>query len=53
MNTTKSHQSPMRILIARCFSAVEDIVYIILGLLLAGVAFTLLWTGTVEILAKR
>jgi uncharacterized membrane protein (DUF373 family) len=48
MNTIKSHQSPVRILIARCFTAVEDVVYIILGLLLAAIAFTLLVTATIE-----
>jgi uncharacterized membrane protein (DUF373 family) len=50
MNMVKSPQSAGRIWIARGFTAVEDIVYICLGLLLAGIAFTLLVIGVIDFL---
>ena len=37
--------SPTRLLIARAFTIVEDVVYIVLGVLLAGTALALLATG--------
>jgi uncharacterized membrane protein (DUF373 family) len=37
--------SPSRLLIARAFTIVEDVVYIVLGVLLAGTALALLVTG--------
>ena len=44
---TLGHQpaSPTRLLIARAFTIVEDVVYIVLGVLLAGTALALLVTG--------
>jgi uncharacterized membrane protein (DUF373 family) len=48
MTPTKSPQSAIRTWIARAFTAVEDVVYICLGLLLAGSAFILLWTGVTD-----
>jgi hypothetical protein len=48
MSTPDSPQHPARVWITRAFNAVEDVVYIGLGLLLAGSALTLLVTGAVE-----
>jgi uncharacterized membrane protein (DUF373 family) len=55
MPPTTRHSEPTdlpphraRVWLARAFTAVEDVVYICLGLLLAGSAFALLGTGVVE-----
>ncbi|HEY2584868.1 MAG TPA: phosphate-starvation-inducible PsiE family protein [Tepidisphaeraceae bacterium] len=48
MAVPDSHQSRARVWITRAFAAVEDVVYIGLGLLLAGSALALLVTGFLE-----
>jgi hypothetical protein len=48
MGPPGSPQHQARVWIARAFTAVEDVVYIGLGLLLAGSALTLLVTGAVQ-----
>jgi uncharacterized membrane protein (DUF373 family) len=48
MDTPDAPQHQARVWIARAFTAVEDVVYIGLGLLLAGSALTLLVTGVVQ-----
>jgi hypothetical protein len=48
MDTPGSPKNAARVWVARAFTAVEDIVYIGLGLLLAGSALTLLITGVID-----
>jgi uncharacterized membrane protein (DUF373 family) len=48
MSTFVSSQSETRLRVARAFTAVEDLVYIGLGLLLAGTAFTLLVASVID-----
>lgn len=48
MGTPDSPQEQARVWIARAFTAVEDVVYIGLGLLLAGSALTLLVIGAIQ-----
>ena len=48
MSQSATSRADARTLIARAFTAVEDLVYICLGVLLASSAFTLLVTGAVE-----
>ena len=48
MDTPDAPQHQARVWIARAFTAVEDVVYIGLGLLLAGSALTLLVTSVVQ-----
>jgi hypothetical protein len=48
MDPPDSPQNQARVWIARAFTAVEDVVYIGLGLLLAGSALTLLVTGVIQ-----
>jgi uncharacterized membrane protein (DUF373 family) len=48
MGTPDSPKKQARVWVARAFTAVEDIVYIGLGLLLTGSALTLLVTGVID-----
>jgi uncharacterized membrane protein (DUF373 family) len=48
MSPPESPRPPARTWIARAFTAVEDVVYITLGLLLAASALTLLVTGSIK-----
>src|SRR5207245_8379641 len=48
MGPPESPRPPARVWVARAFTAVEDVVYIGLGLLLTGSALTLLVTGVID-----
>jgi hypothetical protein len=48
MGTPDSPKKQARVWVARAFTAVEDIVYVGLGLLLTGSALTLLVTGVID-----
>src|SRR2546430_10802548 len=48
MSPPESPRPEARVWIARAFTAVEDVVYVGLGLLLAGSALTLLVTGVIN-----